>query len=115
MADADGLLLDEDLDVLEHDVSVALGAVLGGDVVLGELVDERGGNDVRHVVFGGFPRGRDGVRERLEDISGIGPKTSLLLAEYYPSEAAFRDVDREELQQIDGIGEATVELVLDEF
>ncbi|MFC7216255.1 helix-hairpin-helix domain-containing protein [Saliphagus sp. GCM10025334] len=54
----------------------------------------------------------DQIRAFVEDVNGVGPKTSKAIAREFASFEELRGADRERLESVHGVGEGTVEAVL---
>jgi len=49
------------------------------------------------------------IRERVEEVNGVGPETSAAIAQRFDSWADVVDADRDELEDVHGVGPATAE------
>jgi len=58
---------------------------------------------------------RQELRDRVEEINGIGPATSTSIAEEFRSLAELRGAPVSELKKIHGVGDSTAETVVDEL
>jgi ERCC4-type nuclease len=55
--------------------------------------------------------GEQDIRERVEDVSGVGPAVAGEVAEHFESVEHVRQADREELQQVPDVGPSRSESI----